>query len=89
MPNIKSAVKRVKVSETKKMQNKTKKSELRTCVKKCKESITNTPENAQDALTLAFKKIDKAASKNLIHKNAAARKKSQLAKAFNASKVAE
>ncbi len=84
MPNIKSAVKRVKVSETKKMQNRIKKSELRTTLRRYREAVDAKADNAGVVLKEAIKKVDQAAAKNLIHKNAASRKKSQLMKAYNA-----
>ena len=77
LPNIKSAKKRVVVTSTKTLQNKMQKSLLKTNLKKFKSALS---EN-KDAKTLseAYKNIDKAVAKGLMHKNAAARKKSQLA----------
>ena len=89
MPNIKSAVKRVKTSEKKTEQNKAKRSDMRTAVKHCNEAIKANSDNKQELLNTAIKKVDKAASKKLIHKNAASRKKSQLMKAYNASQASE
>ena len=83
LPNIKSAIKRVKVNETKSLKNTMRKSALRTSIKKAKASIANTEATASQTYTDAIKAIDKAAAKNLIHKNTAARRKSQLAKALN------
>ena len=80
MPNIKSAIKRVKVTEKKTAANKMKKSEMRTAIKKTKASIAEGTESAE-ALKNAQKTLDKAAAKGYIHKNAAARTKSRLAKA--------
>ncbi|MCR8645720.1 30S ribosomal protein S20 [Paenibacillus sp. N1-5-1-14] len=85
MPNIKSAIKRVKVSEKRRLRNASQKSALRTVVKTFETTVaTNNVDSAKEALVLASKKLDKAASKGLIHKNAAARKKSRLAKKLNA-----
>ncbi len=84
MPNIKSAIKRVKTNEAKNMQNRTKKSELKTTLRNYREAVAENAPNTQDVLKEAIKKVDQAASKNLIHKNTASRKKSQLQKAFNA-----
>ena len=64
MPNIKSAIKRVKVTATKNLQNRMVKSSVRTQIKKF------------DAAA-----VDKAAAKHVMHKNAANRKKAQLARA--------
>jgi len=85
MPNIKSAIKRVKVSEKRRLRNASQKSALRTAVKSFETAAaSNNVETAQAALIAASKKLDKAATKGLIHKNAAARKKSRLAKKLNA-----
>ena len=83
MPNSKSAIKRVKINSAKAVSNIVKKSALKTSIKKCKEEITDKSDKASDILKNTFKAIDKAASRNLIHKNTAARRKSKLAKALN------
>ena len=77
MPNIKSAKKRVKVAEAKTLQNQMIKSALKTSIKKF--DADKTTEN----YTAAVKNIDQAASKGVLHKNTAARKKSSLTKALN------
>lgn len=85
MPNIKSAIKRVKTSEKRRALNASQKSALRTAVKSADQAIAGTDvEVAKAALIAATKKLDKAATKGLIHKNAASRKKSRLAKKLNA-----
>jgi len=83
MPNIKSAMKRVKVSEAKNLQNRINKSELKTTLRKFRESFEAKSPEVENLLKLAIKKVDQAVSKNLIHKNTASRKKSQLQKAYN------
>ncbi|MBD8028198.1 30S ribosomal protein S20 [Ureibacillus sp. Re31] len=83
MPNIKSAIKRVKTAEKANVANSQAKSAMRTTIKKAELALTNNAENAQELLVAANKALDKAASKGLIHKNAAARKKSRLAKKAN------
>jgi small subunit ribosomal protein S20 len=85
MPNIKSAIKRVKTTKAKNMRNRIKKSELKTTLRKFREAVNANAPDAQEALRIAIKKVDQAAAKKLIHKNAASRKKSQLQKAFNAA----
>ena len=85
MPNIKSAIKRVKVTKTKYMQNRMKKSELRTALRRYREALDAKADNAELLLKGAIKKLDQAAAKRIIHKNAASRKKSQLMKAYKAS----
>jgi len=85
MPNIKSAIKRVKTSEKRRALNASQKSALRSAVKSADQAIGGTDVDvAKAALIAATKKLDKAATKGLIHKNAASRKKSRLAKRVNA-----
>ncbi|MBR6044475.1 MAG: 30S ribosomal protein S20 [Ruminococcus sp.] len=84
MPNIKSAKKRVKVIETKTLRNKAIKSELKTTLKKANTAVAEGADNKAEAVKAAIKKVDMACSKGIIHKNKAARKKSQLAKSLNA-----
>ncbi|MCM3635477.1 MULTISPECIES: 30S ribosomal protein S20 [Paenibacillus] len=85
MPNIKSAIKRVKTNEKRRALNASQRSALRTAVKTADQAIAGADvEAAKAALITASKKLDKAVTKGLIHKNAAARKKSRLAKRLNA-----
>lgn len=85
MPNIKSAIKRTKTNEKSRLRNASQKSSLRTAVKQADLAVAGTDVNAaKQALVAAQKKLDKAVTKGLIHKNAAARKKSRLAKKLNA-----
>jgi small subunit ribosomal protein S20 len=85
MANIKSAIKRVKTSEKRRLRNASQKSALRTAVKTFEQAAeSNNLDNAKQALVNASKKLDKAVTKGLIHKNAANRKKSRLAKRLNA-----
>lgn len=83
MPNIKSAKKRVKVSEKKNLRNRMVKSAVRTSVKKFEAALEADPKTANVQLTATTSAIDKAASKGVIHKNAANRKKARLAKQLN------
>ncbi|GAE47018.1 MULTISPECIES: 30S ribosomal protein S20 [Bacillaceae] len=85
MPNIKSAIKRVKTSEASKAQNITVKSSMRTAVKKAEAAIVNNDTEAKVSFAEAASKLDKAAAKGLIHKNAASRKKARLMKKLNAN----
>lgn len=85
MPNIKSAIKRVKTSDKRRALNASQKSALRTVVKAADNALANNEvETAKAAIVAATKKLDKAVTKGLIHKNAASRKKSRLAKKLNA-----
>ncbi|GAA3403552.1 30S ribosomal protein S20 [Paenibacillus hodogayensis] len=84
MPNIKSAIKRVKTNDKRRLQNASQRSALRTAVKTFETAAASqNVESAKEALITASKKLDKAVTKGLIHKNAAARKKSRLAKQLN------
>ncbi|KMK75933.1 30S ribosomal protein S20 [Alkalihalobacillus pseudalcaliphilus] len=84
MPNIKSAIKRVKTNDKQRAQNIAIKSALRTAVKNFEATVeAGNAENAKTAFVTATKKLDKAANKGLIHKNAASRQKSRLAKKLN------
>ena len=85
MPNIKSAKKRVKVIATKTAQNKSVKSALKTAVKKAYIAIDTNADNKAEAVRLAVKKIDQAVAKGILHKNTAARSKSNLMKRLNAA----
>jgi len=85
LPNIKSAMKRVKVSETKTLRNSIRKSVLKSTIKKCTAAIENNDASAATVLNNTFETIDKSAAKNILHKNTAARRKSKLAKAYNAA----
>ena len=83
MPNIKSAKKRVLVSEKKNLRNRMVKSAVRTSVKKFDAAVAADPTTANVQLTATTSAIDKAAAKGIIHKNAANRKKARLAKQLN------
>lgn len=81
MPNIKSAKKRVKVTQTKALQNKMYRTALKTEMKKYDAALASGDmAAAQAAYKIAVKKVDQAAARGIIHKNAAARKKSQFTK---------
>jgi small subunit ribosomal protein S20 len=85
LPNIKSAKKRVKVIEAKTLQNKMLKSALKTSMKKYEAALASGDKAAAaETYKAAVKKIDQAAACGIIHKNAAARKKSQFTKKLNA-----
>lgn len=84
MPNIKSAKKRVLVCEVKTLQNKMVKTALKTSMKKYEVAVAaGDKESAQKAYAVVIKKLDTAVSKGIIHKNNAARKKSQYTLALN------
>ena len=86
MPNIKSAMKRVKVIEKKTMRNNMIKSGYRTAVKKFEQALeSGNVEEAKALFSEATKKIDQACTKGVLVKNTAARKKSRLSKKLNAA----
>ena len=85
MANIKSQIKRNKQNEKRRIRNKAVRSELRTRTKSAITAADTGAENVAEAERLAMKRIDKAANKNVIHKNAAARRKSRLAKRLAAA----
>lgn len=91
MANIKSAIKRVKVAEKKRLRNKPIRTAARTYVKSARKAIDagdlETPATLE-ALQKALSYLDHAASKGVIHKNNAARRKSRLMKRFNKAQAA-
>jgi small subunit ribosomal protein S20 len=81
VPNIKSAIKRVDVAERNRVRNRFWKSNMRTARNKVEEAIDAAkPKDAALALHEAYATIDRAVSKGVLHKNAANRRKSRLAK---------
>ncbi|MDA8351867.1 MAG: 30S ribosomal protein S20 [Firmicutes bacterium] len=85
MPNIKSAVKRTKTNTKKRELRMTQKSAMRTSIKKFLAAVdAGNKEEAGQLLREAKRKLDKGATKGLIHKNAASRQKSRLEQKYNA-----
>src|SRR5258708_5355466 len=79
--NIKSQIKRNKQNEKRRVRNKAVKSSLKTAIRKYNEANTaGDAERAQELLRDATRKLDKAVSKGVIHKNQAANRKSAIAK---------
>ncbi len=83
MPNIKSAMKRVKVSKRQNKTNSSAKSALRKELKSARLAVESKAADAAEKVKKATVALDVAASKGLIHKNKAARDKSRLVKALN------
>ena len=83
MANIKSAKKRVLVSEANYQRNKSYRSALKTALKKADAAIEAKSADAVETVKVAVKKFDQAGAKGIMHKNAVARKKSQLANRLN------
>lgn|SRR5690606_15296706 len=85
LANIKSSIKRAKTNQKKRAHRSAQKSAMRTAVKRYLQAIQEQDqEKAAALLKVATKKLDKAVTKGLIHKNTAARKKSRLTKKLNA-----
>ena len=79
MPNTASAKKRLRQNEKRRIHNRAAKSNMRSQIRKVREAVeAGDSERAQAEYKTAQQKIDQAASKNLIHRNAAARTKSRL-----------
>ena len=83
MPKIKSAKKRVKVIKTKTLRNQILKSQLKTAIKKFEASLKDGKAAASEAYISVVKKTDQAVAKGILHKNTAARRKSQYALMMN------
>ena len=85
MANIKSQIKRIGTNKKAQDRNKAVKSELRTVVRAARTAIAaGDKAAAAAAISVAGKKLDKAVSKGVIHKNQASNRKSAIAKAVNA-----
>ncbi len=81
MANIKSQIKRIGTNKKAQDRNKAVKSELKTAIRATHKAVAaGDKATASTALTLAGKKLDKAVSKGVIHKNQAANRKSAIAK---------
>jgi small subunit ribosomal protein S20 len=82
--NIKSQEKRIKTNERRRLRNKSVKSELHTAVRGFRAAVeSGDKEKAAELLASTSRKLDKAVSKGVIHKNQAANRKSGLASALN------
>ena len=90
--NIKSAIKRIQVSERNRVRNKSYRSSVKTLTKRYLEALDayvadpspTTAETVQTELSAVFSKVDKAVKRGIYHSNAGARRKSRLAKAWKA-----
>ncbi|WP_066042889.1 30S ribosomal protein S20 [Herbiconiux solani] len=85
MANIKSQIKRIGTNKKAQERNKAVKSELKTAIRATREAVVSGDKTkAESALVTAGKKLDKAVSKGVIHKNQAANRKSAIAKQVSA-----
>ncbi len=88
MANIKSAKKRIKQIEVRTLRNKIRKTMVKTAVRRFESALNrNDLESAELALRFCYARLDRAAQKGAIHRNAAARKKSRLTQRFNKTKA--
>ncbi|SDL87971.1 SSU ribosomal protein S20P [Corynebacterium mycetoides] len=84
MANIKQQKKRVLTNEKRRMRNKSIRSATRTEMRKFREAVESGDKAAaEEQLRVASRKLDKAVTKGVFHRNAAANKKSNMARAFN------
>lgn len=85
MANSKSAEKRIRQNEKRRLRNRSHRNRARTLVKKARVEIEGGEvSSAEEATRVAMRDLDKAASKGVIHKRNAARRKSRLMKRLNA-----
>ena len=84
MANIKSSLKRIRLQEKFAARNKSKRTLMKTNIKKFDAAVSEGDrEKVESAFKVAAKTVDRAATKGLIHKNKAARRKSAMAKKIN------
>ncbi len=83
MANTKSAQKRIRSDARKRMRNMRVRSRVKTFIKKAEQTIFTNGEDAAEAVRAACSELDKAATKGVIHKNNAARRKSRLMAKYN------
>lgn len=89
MPHSVSAKKRVRQNEKRRMRNKAKKTRLKTETKKLNQAVEEKKfDAAAKQLDLLYKLCDKAAKTKVLHRNKAARQKSQFARKLNAARAA-
>ena len=83
MPHTRSAKKNLRKSERRRLHNRAIKRDIKLQIKAALAAKDGPAEELRKAVQLAVKKLDKAAAKRVVHRNLAARKKSQLAKLLN------
>lgn len=85
MANIKSAIKRIRTSEKRRVRNAAARSTLRSAVKSARTALEGgQTDQARETLDRTIQALDKAVTKGVIHRNAAARRKSRLTRQLNA-----
>jgi small subunit ribosomal protein S20 len=88
LANTRSAQKHIRADEKKRIRNLKVRSRVKTLIKKAERSVLNGDPDTVDALRIACSELDKAASKGVIHRNNAARRKSRLMAKFNKANAA-
>lgn len=89
MPNNRNAAKAMRQANKRRLKNRSQRASLRTLMKNVRTAATaSDPKEADATLRLASKRLDQAASRNLIHKNKAARLKSRLSALLHKPKAA-
>ncbi len=83
MANTKSAIKRIRQSETRRQRNRTVRSRVRSVLKTARGAAATQGDEARAAVLQAIRTLDKAVTKGVVHRNTAARKKSALARSLN------
>ena len=88
MPHTKSAKKNLRKTEKRRLHNRAVKKAVKAQIKRFQAALEGPAEELRTQFNLACKRLDKAAAKNVVHANMAARKKSQLARALHAKETA-
>ena len=83
MANTRSAEKMIRVAERRRLRNRSIKSAVKTYIRKAERGIVSTTDDAQQLVIQAVRSLDKAASKGVLHRRNAARRKSRLMKKLN------
>jgi small subunit ribosomal protein S20 len=86
--NTRSAEKMIRVAERRRLRNRTVKSAVKTFIRKAERGIVGAAEDSTELVVQAISKLDKAASKGILHKRNAARRKSRLMKKLNTAGAA-
>ena len=84
MANTRSARKRIKQNEKRRLRNRAVRSAVRSSVKGAREALTGNSAESATAVHDAIRAIDRAVTQGIIHRNTAARRKSALARKLNA-----
>ena len=87
MANTKSAIKHIRQSEKRRIQNRGVKTAARTYVKRARSAAQSAPADAMPQIVAAIRALDRAAQKGVIHRNNAARRKSRLIKLLRQSEA--